>query len=448
MRSAQSIISPFSKFFKQQTTGGILLLTLSAIAIAAANLPALHWLHDFWDRDLTLTFNFVTTYLPLHTVREWVNSGLMAIFFFFIGLEIKREMLVEHSSSRNYLLPIFAAIGGVVVPAAIYLSINGGAESLSASGWGITTTTGIALTICMLSLLKSRVSLAIRIFLTSVAIMDTLATDVIMSVLYPSHAIYYGFLVAAAVVVGLLMLLNRFRVNYAFPYLALGILLWFLVLRSGVHATVAGVALALTIPSSIRINQIRFYARSKFMLEKFKEAYNSATPLLRNEHEQQQIANLQREIDKATPLILRAENALYSWVHFCIMPIFALANIGFVVNQEAIGMLTSATAVGIFLGLAVGKPVGVMLMSFVAVKFKLATLPEKTRWVEILGAGVLAGMGFSMSIFAGTVGFGSGDVADLQNLGKLVTMIATLFTAVCGYIILLAAGKKNASHAV
>lgn len=424
-----------------------MLLAFSVIAIAAANLPWLRWLHDFWDKDLTLTFNFVTSYLPLRTVREWVNSGLMVIFFFFIALELKREVVIEQSSSRNILLPIFAAIGGAVVPAAIYFFVSGGAGAPGSSGWGTTSATGIALAICILSLLKSRVPLAIKVFFTSVAIMDTLLTVVVMSVLYPSHSIYFGFLIAAAVVVCALMLLNRFRVNYAFPYFALGILLWFLVLRSGVHATIAGVALALTIPSSIRINQVRFYARSKFMLEKFKEAYNSATSLLRNEHEQQQINNLQREINKVTPLILRTENALYAWVHFCIMPIFALANIGIIINSEAVGMLTNATAVGIFLGLALGKPIGIALMSFVAVKLKLASLPEKTRWVEILGAGVLAGMGFSMSFFAGTIAFHSGDMADLQNLGKLATLISTLFSALCGYFLLTAACKKGTSYA-
>ncbi|MDR1417533.1 MAG: Na+/H+ antiporter NhaA [Prevotellaceae bacterium] len=446
MRSAQSIISPFSKFFKQQTTGGIMLLTFSAIAIAAANLPSLRWLHDFWDKDLTLTFNYVTSYLPLRTVREWVNSGLMAIFFFFIGLEIKREIVIEQSSTRNILLPIFAAIGGAVVPIAIYLAVNGGVEALSSSEWGITSATGIAFTICILSLLKSRVPLAIKVFFTSVAILDTLITVIAMSILYPSHTIYFGFLIAAAGVVCGLMLLNRFRVNYAFPYLALGILLWFFMLRSGIHPIIAGIALALTIPSNIRVNQIRFYARSKFMLEKFKEAYNSATPLLRNEREQQQIGNLLREINKATPLILRVESALYSWVHFCIMPIFALANIGIIINAEAVGMLTSATSIGIFLGLTLGKPIGITLMSFIAVKFKFATLPEKTRWVEILGVGMLSGMGFSMSIFAGTIAFYSGDMVDLQNLGKLTTLISTLFAAICGYTLLAATCKKSVSH--
>ncbi|MDR2813227.1 MAG: Na+/H+ antiporter NhaA [Prevotellaceae bacterium] len=445
--SAQSIISPFAKFLKQQTTGGVLLLAFSAIAIAAANIPALQWLHNFWDKDLTLTFNFNASFLPLHTVREWVNSGLMAIFFFFLGLEIKREMATEWTSSRNILLPIFAAIGGIAVPTIIYFSvIANGAETANAPGWGITATTGLAFTICMLTLLKSRISQGVKVLITSVAIIDTLVAVIAMSILYPSHDIYFGFLIAAAAIVCALTLLNRFRVNHAFPYFALGILLWFFVLRSGIHATIAGIILALTLPSSIRINQIRFYVRSKFMLDKFREAYNTATPLLKNEREQEQIGNVLREINKATPLILRAENAIYPWVHFCIIPIFALANIGIIINPATAGMLTSATAIGIFLGLTVGKPVGIMLMSFVAVKLKLTSLPEKARWAELLGGSVLAGMGFSMSIFAGTVAFSGLDVADLQNLGKLVTLISTLFAALCGYILIVGACKKHISH--
>jgi NhaA family Na+:H+ antiporter len=446
MRSAQSIVNPFAKFLKQQTTGGILLLVFSAIAVAAANVPALQWLHSFWDKDLTLTFNFNASFLPLHTVREWVNSGLMTIFFFFLGLEIKREMVTEWSPSRNMLLPILAAVGGVVAPVAVYFSVAGVAEAATAPGWGITTTTGLAFTICMLTLLKSRISRGVKVFITSVAIIDTLATVIVLSILYPSHAIYFGFIAAAAAIVCALALLNRLRVNYAFPYLVLGILLWFFTLRSGVHATVAGIILALTIPSSIRINQIRFYARSKFMLEKFKKAYNTATPLLKNEQEQEQIGNILREINKATPLILRAENAVYPWVHFCIMPIFALANIGIIINPTAAGLLTSATAIGIFLGLTLGKPVGITLASLTAVKLKLASLPEKARWMELLGGSVLAGMGFSMSIFAGTMAFSDIEMADLQNLGKLVTLISTLFAALCGSIIIVYACKNHTSY--
>lgn len=449
MRSARSIVSPFAKFLKQQTTGGILLLLFSAIAVAAANIPSLQWLHHFWDKDLTLTFNFNASFLPLHTVREWINSGLMTIFFFFLGLEIKREMVTEWSSSRSVRLPIFAAIGGVVAPAAIYFAVAlaGGSSADSAPGWGMATTTGLAFTICMLTLLRSRISRGVKVLITSVAIIDTLATVTVLSLLYPTHAIYIGFIVAAAAIVCALALLNRLRVNYAFPYLVLGILLWFFVLRSGIHAALAGVILALTIPSSIRINQIRFYARSKFMLEKFKEAYNTATPLLKNEQEQKQVDNILREINNVTPLILRAENAVYPWVHFCIMPLFALANIGIIINPASVELLTSATALGVFLGLTLGKPVGITLMSFVAVKLKLAALPEKARWTEIIGGSVLAGMGFSMSIFAAAVTFSGLDVADLQNLGKLIALISTLFAALCGCIIILAACKKHTSYA-
>ncbi|MDR3189166.1 MAG: Na+/H+ antiporter NhaA [Prevotellaceae bacterium] len=445
-QSAQNIISPFAKFLKHQTTGGALLLAFSAVAIAAANTPSLQWLHSFWDKDLTLTFSFNASFLPLHTVREWINSGLMTIFFFFLGLEIKREMVIEWVSSRNVWLPIFAAVGGLVAPVAIYFTATFGAEAETASGWGIATTTGLAFTVCLLTLLRSRISQGVKAFITSVAIIDTLVTVVAISILYPSHAIYFGFLIAAAVIVCALTLLGRLRVNYAFPYLALGILLWFVVLRSGVHATIAGIILALTIPSRIKINQIRFYARSKFMLEKFKEAYNTSTPLLKNELEQKQIGNIQREINRATPFILRAENAAYPWVHFCIMPLFALANVGILINPASVGMLASATAIGIFLGLVVGKPVGITLMSLIAVRLKLASLPEKARWAEIAGGSMLAGMGFSMSIFAGTVVFRGIDVVDLHNLGKLVTLISTLFAALCGYVLIAATCKKHTSH--
>jgi NhaA family Na+:H+ antiporter len=215
-----------------------------------------------------------------------------------------------------------------------------------------------------------------------------------------------------------------------------------LTLRSGVHATVAGVALAMTIPASVKINQIRFYVRSKYMIERFRDAY-SKTPLLQNEIEQAQLFNLQHEIRSATPLILRLTHALQPWITFCIMPIFALANAGVKINLESFGMLTHPVALGIFFGLLLGKPIGITLMSWITIKLKLAAMPDKTRWMEMIGAGMLAGIGFTMSIFIDTIAFSGADEQLLQNAGKLAILITSTCAGIFGLIYMKIITKKE-----
>jgi NhaA family Na+:H+ antiporter len=334
----------------------------------------------------------------------------------------------------------------MAVPAIIYYYCNSGYAGMP--GCGIPMATDIAFTIGVLSLLGKRVPIAIKVFLIALAIVDDLGAIVVMAFFYPTHALSVEFLVAAMVVVGLLITLNSLRVNNSFPYIALGILLWFLILRSGIHATIAGVILAMTIPSRMKINQIRFYVRSKYILDNFKKAYNNAVPLLKNEQEQEQIGNMLREIHKATPLILRIENALHHWITYCIMPIFALANAGVIIHLDTFSMLfANADALrvfgGIFLGLVLGKPIGIVLASFCTIKLGLAAMPDKARWIEMIGAGMLAGIGFTMSIFIDTLAFSTDDMANLQNLGKLSILIASLFAGICGYVFMSFTCKKT-----
>ncbi|MGL5914291.1 MAG: Na+/H+ antiporter NhaA [Bacteroidales bacterium] len=439
-QETQALATPFAKFMGSHSIGGILLLIFTLIAILCNNIPFLSGFGAFWETDLTISFGFNADFLPLRTVRDWVNDGVMVFFFFLVGLEIKREMVVgDLSSIRNALLPIFAAIGGMIVPALMYAAFNYGEPGQH--GWGIPMATDIAFTIGILSLFGKRVPIALKVFLTALAIVDDLGAIIVMAIFYPSHALHYEFLLAAAAALSVLILFNRLRVNAPFPYVAVGILLWFFVLRSGVHATIAGVILAMVIPSSIKINQIRFYVRSKYMLDRFKNAYSTSTPLLKNTNEQRQINNLSKEINNVTPLLLRLEHSLEPWIKYCIMPLFALANAGVIIDTAAFFALTEPLSLGIFFGLFVGKPIGIILLSFIAIKLRVAKMPENTRWIEMMGAAQLAGIGFTMSIFIDSIAFSNN--LQLQNTGKLAILITSIIAGVAGSICMYYASRSS-----
>ncbi|MDR3296870.1 MAG: Na+/H+ antiporter NhaA [Prevotellaceae bacterium] len=462
MQGAKHLFSPFAKFARLQASGGVMLLIFVVIALLAANIPALRWLHDFWETDLKLSFNYNLQYLPLRTVGEWINKALMVIFFLSFGLEIKREMMVGGLAKRsNAMLSIFAAIGGAMVPAIIYFCFN--SQSViegSNFGFGIPMATGVALTMCVFAALGARVPIALKVFLVAIAIMDDLLAVILMAVLYPTQTIYFELLIACAGVIFILILLNRYRVNNTFVYVFLGFLLWFFMLRSGMHPALAGIALAMTIPSSIKINQIRFYVRSKYMIERFRSAYNNAS-LLENSQEQEQINNLAREISNATPLILRLENSIQPWINYCILPLFALSNMGVVIDSETINQLTSLEPIsdfyniayiriflGVVVGLVVGKPLGITLMSFIAVKLKIASLPDKSTWGQLIAVSVLAGLGFTMSMFVSTIAFGADNEAALQNVGKLAALVASIVAGTLGYLLLRLTTHKPAENRV
>lgn len=441
-QNASALLSPFSRFTRHQLAGGSLLLIFTAVAILCANIPALSFVHSIWSTDLSLSFNYNANFLPLHTVGDWVNSGLMVIFFFLVGLELKREIVVgELSSIRSGMLPLFAAVGGMVLPVAIFLSLN--ANGVSEAGWGIPMSTDIVFALAILTLLGNRVPLSLKVFLTAIAIVSDMVAVVAMSAFYPTHFLHVEFLIAAACVLGVLIALHAMRVNRTFPYVFFGLLLWFFMLRSGVHASVAGIALALTIPSSIKVNQVRFYVRSKYMIERFRDAYRTE-PLIKNEIEQEQLNNLTSEIRSVTPLLVRLQHSLQPWVTYFILPLFALANAGVVINSEALALLTSPLAIGIFVGLLLGKPLGITLMSWLAVQLKLAAKPDKSTWAQVIGIGILSGVGFTVSIFVNTLSFNGVGEEPLLNAGKLAALITSLCAGALGLIYMNAACKKEA----
>ena len=363
-------------------------------------------------------------------IEHWIYDGLLALFFFVVGLEIKREMLVgELSSFKHAALPIFAAVGGMIVPALIYSLFNGGTPS--ANGWGIPMATDIAFAIGILSLLGNRVPVGLKVFLTALAIVDDLGAIIVLAIFYPTHALHFDMLLYAALVAGFLYLLNRNKVRGTLFYIIPGVVLWWLILQSGIHATIAGVILALTIPSKTIINEVRFSVRMKYLLQKFKDVSNSEIEVLANPHQQHIIHQMDNHIEEINPLMHKFESALHPWVTFAIMPIFALANSGVELSGGLMQDSIPPVAIGIFLGLFLGKPIGIFLFSLISVKLKFAELPSGTNWKQVFALGMIAGIGFTMSIFIDSLAF---DDQNLVNIGKAAILGTSSIAAILGLL--------------
>ncbi|HEX8188774.1 MAG TPA: Na+/H+ antiporter NhaA [Pyrinomonadaceae bacterium] len=366
----------FRNFFDSEKSSGTLLIVCTAVSLAVTNSGAGGAYLDFWhSRAAGLS------------VEHWVNDLLMAVFFLLIGLELERELYVgELSDFRNALLPIVAAAGGLGLPALIHFSINAGTPAQP--GLGIPMATDIAFALGALALLGSRVPASLKVFLTALAVMDDLGAIIVIAVFYTAE-LSAAYLLGALAVFGLLVVLNRLRIMSLVPYLLGGALMWFLMLKSGVHATIAGVLLAFAIPFT------------------------------------------GKEEDEESPSH-RLEHVLHKPVAFAILPVFALANTGIILGADALQRLAGGNSLGIMLGLLVGKPVGIMLVSFVAVAAGLCRLPLDMSWKHVFGAGLLGGIGFTMSIFITNLAF-AGNAEEI-NASKIATLAASLAAGVAGFI--------------
>lgn len=423
-------------FLESQTSGGIVLLACTIIALVVANVPALRHLQDIWNIRAGVNFGSFSLEMSL---LHWVNDALMAIFFFVVGLEIKREMMVgELSSLKKATLPIFAALGGMLVPAAIYMFFNGGTPT--ANGWGIPMATDIAFAIGVISILGKRCPSALKIFLLALAIVDDLGAIVVLAIFYPSHEISFLFMGLALLVFIFLAVMNKMKVTSPYVYMIFGVVLWYFVYRSGIHATIAGVLLAITIPSKTTINEVRFYVKVKHLLEKFKEAGNSEVEVLANPKQMEVIHDINEDVDAVNPLMHRFESALHPISHFLIIPLFALANAGVTLDGSILEMSPLPALVpGIFFGLLLGKPVGITLFSFIAVKTKLAELPKGVPWKQIFAVGIVAGIGFTMSIFVDNLAF---DDVNHLNMGKAAILVTSFVSAIVGMLAILLTTKS------
>ncbi|MDX1379035.1 MAG: Na+/H+ antiporter NhaA [Anaerolineales bacterium] len=436
-KTIRRIISPFQTFFQQEASSGILLIIATVIALVWANSNLKESYFSLWHTDVSIIFG---TFEITKDLLLWINDGLMAVFFFVVGLEIKREVLVgELASRRKAILPIVAAIGGMVVPAALFIFFNRGGPAQS--GWGIPMATDIAFAIGILSLLGNRVPLSLKVFITAVAIVDDLGAVLVIALFYTSE-IDMGFLLFGGIIYLLLIIMSRLHVRSPILYGVLGLFLWVAFLKSGVHATIAGVLLAVIIPVRTRINTEEFLERAVQSLEKFKVHGKTGESVLTNREQRSAIHALEVAAEQAQTPLHRMEHSLHPWVVYVIMPIFALANAGINLSEINGGNILAAfgqpVTLGVMAGLIFGKQIGIFGASYIAVKLGWSDLPAGMTWARLYGLACLAGIGFTMSLFIAGLAFGEPELLDMSKVGILV---ASLISGSIGAFVL-SRGKK------
>ncbi len=364
-------------------------------------------------------------------MRHWVNDGLMALFFFIVGLEIKREVLVgEMRFPRQAALPIAAAIGGIVVPALVYAAFTFG--EAGSSGWAIPMSTDTAFSLGMLALLSSRVRPLLLVFLTAFAIVDDIVAVLVIALFY-TEQISWPALGIAAALLGALAVANRAGFHRWPVYAVVGLAVWLAVFESGVHAAVAGVLVAMTVPARSWINPSEFLVRGRRLMDDFERACNIAPSILSNEPQQQATQGLERLCEDVETPMTHFQHWLNPWVAFGILPIFALANGGIPLIEGLGDALGSPITWGVVAGLVLGKPVGIVLFAWLAVRTGIALLPGAIAWRHILGVAWLGGIGFTISLFVTELAFGAGPIADVARVGIL---IGSVTAGLAGYLVL------------
>jgi len=414
---------PFQQFFSSQAAAGTLLLVSALAALIVANSGLADAYHDFWEQRFAFSLNGATFSLTLH---HWVNDGLMAVFFLLVGLEIKRELIAgELASPRQAALPIAAAVGGMVVPAAVYLTFNWGTPGQS--GWAIPMATDIAFALGTLALIAPQAPTGVKVFLAALAIVDDMGAVLVIALFY-TDALNLFALGGAALALLVLVLLNRVGVRLVTAYLFLGAVLWYFVYLSGVHATVAGVLTALMVPTRSRVNAPQFSTRARTLLDEFDAAETGDYLVLTSKGQQEALFALERASESVTEPLLRLEHGLHSLSAFVIMPVFAFANAGVALSGAPPDL---SIMLGAGLGLVVGKPLGVMLAAAIVVRLGLATLPHGLTWPMLHACAWLAGIGFTMSLFVATLSFTEPPRLDAAKCGILGgSLVAGIVAAV------------------
>ncbi|PKO95204.1 MAG: Na+/H+ antiporter NhaA [Bacteroidetes bacterium HGW-Bacteroidetes-9] len=422
------IIDPMSRFLNNSTMSGIVLFSAALLAIILSNSPWSDAFHHIWETKISIGFS---DWQLSKTFHHWINDGLMAVFFFVVGLELKREIISgELSNPRNAILPIAAAIGGMIVPALIYLLFNPSGEVQG--GWGTPMATDIAFALGILYLLGDKVPVSLKIFLTALAIADDLGAVLVIAFFYTSD-INMISLLTGAVFLFVLFVANRIGVRSTIFYGIIGIGgLWLAFLMSGVHATIAAVLAAFTIPARVKYSETTFDRKLTSLMDQFRRADPNNSPTVTSE--QLHILEKIRYISKnaLTPL-QRLEHAMHPLVAFVIMPLFALANAGITLSGDSITNLTSSVTLGVFFGLVLGKVIGVVGFVSVVTRLKLASLPKDFTRQHLLGVGFLAGIGFTMSLFISQLAFANKVFVEEAKMGIL---LASLFAGLVGYFII------------
>lgn len=423
--------SKFQKFFHSSLAGGVVLISCTVIALVLSHIPSTaDWFHEIWETRIVVG---VGDWAIDHTLKEWINDALMAVFFFVVGLEIKREIVAgELSTMKQATLPIAAAIGGMLVPAGIYMLFNAG-NAATFNGWGIPMATDIAFALGILSIFSKKVPLSLKIFLTALAVVDDLGAIIVIAIFY-SSTINLVMIALAVALLLVLFTLNKAGVLQMKWYLLPSIVIWIAFLHSGIHATIAGVLIAIMIPVRSKFHKSYFLHTTAKLTAQFSKCNQAGLPVLRNEKQHEILQNIRVLTRNTIPPVMRLEHALHPAVTFFIMPIFALANAGVVVSMADLPQLWSDQGLGIQLGLVLGKPIGIVLASFIVIKLGMAIMPNGATWKSIIGVGFLGGVGFTMSIFIDMLAFPAGSPE--INYGKMAILLGSLFAAIIGAIIL------------
>ena len=431
------VLTPIEEFIHRQTTSGILLMLCAVIALILANGPFAEAYHHILEKKITLGFDKWVLSLTLH---HWINDGLMALFFFMVGLELKRELLVgELSNPKAAMLPIVAAMGGMILPALIYVGFNPSGHTLD--GWGIPMATDIAFALGVLALLGNRVPTALLGFLVALAIVDDLGAVLVIAIFY-TEQLNFSALIGAGAIFLLLMSLNLGGIRKPLPYVLLGLILWLAFLKSGIHATLAGILLAFIIPIRPKYNPERFLKRANQLLQEISENYHSEPNIIKNYKMRAKVRALEVGIHRVQAPAQVLEHHMHIPTAYLVIPIFSLANAGVPIQWSELGSTVfHPVSIGVIAGLVFGKLLGISGFVWLALKTGIGKLPPELNMKHIIGASLLGGIGFTMSIFIAELGFAHSP-EDLL-MAKTGILLASIISGLAGYSWLYMNSSKN-----
>jgi NhaA family Na+:H+ antiporter len=426
------IITPFQKFVRIESFSGILLFGATVIALIWANSPLSESYRNLWAFEFGVVSEWISIEKPLIL---WINDALMAVFFFLIGLEIKRELLIgELNTVKKASLPLIAALGGMLVPVAIYLLLNRNPDA--ANGWGIPMATDIAFSLAIITLLGKRVPVGLKVFLTAFAIVDDLGAVMVIAIFY-SEGIKWGLIGISLLLVVLLMFLPFLRFYSKVLTLIIGIVVWYLFLKAGIHPTLAGVLMAFTVPIRQRIDTNTYQNKLSMIASNFDNEINKKAPILTG-HQIECIDTLEDWTEKVQSPLQHLEHKLHYWVAYLVIPVFALANAGVIFSDDMNLDLTLSLV--IVVSLFIGKSLGIPLFTYIGLKLNLIELPDGVTFNQVFGIAFLGGIGFTMSIFIGNLAF-SGQ-PQLMDSAKISILVGSTLSGLAGYFLLRGIGKK------
>jgi len=432
IRITSAIVNPFEWFLKNVTSGGVLLIFVTALALLWANSPLKEYYQSLWEYDFILGLQ---PFELKKSILHWINDGMMAIFFFVVGLEIKREFIAgELSTFRQAIFPVFAAFGGMIVPIALYSSFGFAGEM--SQGWGIPMATDIAFSLAILGILGKKVPLSLKVFLTALAIVDDLGAVLVIALFY-SQTILWHYLFFAFGLLLILLIANYFNIQNLYFYTYVGFLIWLLFLKSGIHPTIAGVLVAFTIPMRPKIRINEFIPKIKNGLKYFSSLPKEDKKFVMTNQQLAAIDHIETLVKKTQSPLQMIEHNLSGVVNYLILPLFALANAGVTIfspgSPFSSGKVFNELSIAVAFSLIFGKAIGISLFSWLAVKLGLSIKPGNVPWKAFIGLGFLGGIGFTMSLFISSLAF---DTRELMNQAKIGIFFGSIIAGLIGFFIL------------